>query len=285
MRVMIVDGYNKPSRERFDEVGMRPAWKLFEDLLLRYAPEAEVLPWLSSDEDTPDAFSDEELKQYDAILWPGCNLTIYHDQPEVQRHKNLCKQAFELGIPQFGSCWAVQLACVVAGGVVEANPKGREMGIARNIALTEAGKKHPMYAGKPPVFSAFESHDDHVTQLPEGATVLAGNPWSAVQSVEVRLGKGVMVTTQYHTEYDLNEMARLIEARDEKLIKLGFFRNADDLRGYVAGLDALAKEPSRWDLRWQYSIDDDILDDTTRELEFKNWLHAFVLNGHANQEK
>ena len=70
------------------------------------------------------------------------------------------KNIMEAGIPQIGSCWGIQLANYAAGGKVEPHPKGREMGIATKIRLTEEGKKHPMFNGKPEVYSHFVSHDD-----------------------------------------------------------------------------------------------------------------------------
>lgn len=62
----------------------------------------------------------------------------------------LSRDAYEIGLPQFGSCWAAQIAVYAAGGKVAANPKGREMGIARKIYLTDAGRIHPLMEGKPP---------------------------------------------------------------------------------------------------------------------------------------
>ena len=58
------------------------------------------------------------------------------------------------------------MAVVAAGGTVRANPRGREMGIARKIALTPEGRGHPLYAGKGSVFDAFISHVDEITHLP-----------------------------------------------------------------------------------------------------------------------
>lgn len=274
-RFLIPDGYNKESRARFAEVRMRPAWQLYRDLLVKYVPDAEYDVWLSSDEETPDSYTIEELKQYDGILWPGCNLTVYHDVPEVKRHIDTCQKGFEAGIPQFGSCWAIQVAAVACGGECGACDKGREMGVGQKVLLNEDGVTHPMYAGKPRVFSHFMSHDDEVKRMPEGGTVLASNGWSKVQSASFKYRNGEMWAVQYHPEYDLNEVARLIEARDEKLIKLGFFKDLAALKEYTGRLDALVAEPDRKDFRWQLGIDDDIMDDGIRELEFANWVKHF----------
>jgi len=62
----------------------------------------------------------------------------------VRGQLDLARAAFAARVPSFGSCWAAQIAVVAAGGIVRANPRGREMGIARKIALTPEGRGHPM---------------------------------------------------------------------------------------------------------------------------------------------
>ena len=62
---------------------------------------------------------------------------------------NIARVGFEKGIPQFGSCWAAQVAVHVVGGKVSPHQGGREIGISRRIQLNQAGTDHPMYQGKP----------------------------------------------------------------------------------------------------------------------------------------
>ncbi|MCX8066122.1 MAG: gamma-glutamyl-gamma-aminobutyrate hydrolase family protein [Candidatus Hydrogenedentes bacterium] len=274
-RFLIVDGYPPESREQFNQVGMRLAGVLYADLLVKYLPEAEYDIWYSSDEGAVEP-TDEQLSRYVAVIWPGCNLTIYHDDPRVYKHIRLCHRCYEAGIPQIGSCWGIQLANYVAGGKVEAHPKGREMGIATKIRLTEEGKKHPMFKGKPEVFSHLVSHDDYVTKLADGAILLAGNDWSPVQACEVHYKNGIFWATQYHPEYNLYEMARLIIAREQKLIQQGMFRDHEDLIVYVTRLEMVYQNPSLKYIRWQYKIDDDLIDDRIRECEFINWIETIV---------
>ena len=87
------------------------------------------------------------LSFFDAIAWTGCSLSAYSDDPNVKKQIALVKKAFQLGIPQYGSCWAAQIAVVAAGGKVDKSPKGREMGVGRRIELTKEGLRHPMYKG------------------------------------------------------------------------------------------------------------------------------------------
>jgi len=284
LKFIILDGYPKTSREQFDTVGMRKAGVLYADMLLQHMPDAKYDIFYSSDEgvELPNA---EELKQYDGVLWPGCNLTVYHDDDErVTKLVDLCKRAYEVGVPQFGSCWAAQIAVYAAGGEIKPNPKGREIGLARKVYLTPEGLKHPMYEGKPPVFDGFISHDDEITKLPEGGESLASNEFTKIQSVSIKHKKGVFWAPQYHPEYDLHEVARLIIAREEKLTKQNYFKGHDDLMTYVEDLEKIFDDNSRKDLRWKYGIDDDVLSDDIRQLEFKNWLNKLVIP-HSEKSK
>jgi len=285
LNFIIIDGYPKTSREQFDEVGMTKAGELYAKLLIQHLPDAKYNIFYSSDPGVvlPNA---EELKKYDGVLWPGCNLTVYHDHDErVTKMVDLCKAAYEVGVPQFGSCWAVQIAVYAAGGEVKPNPRGREMGLARKVFLTPEGINHPMYEGKPPVFDGFISHDDEVTKLPEGGKWLASNDFTRVQAVEVKHKKGIFWAPQYHPEYDLHEVARLIIAREEKLIKQNYFSSKNDLMNYVEDLEKIFTNKNNKDLRWKYGIDEDVLDDKIRQLEFVNWLNKVVVPISNNKEK
>ncbi|HOZ49264.1 MAG TPA: type 1 glutamine amidotransferase [Candidatus Hydrogenedentes bacterium] len=277
LRFFVLDGYSKESRDQFDRVGMRLAGVLYEDLVKDYLPDAACDIWYSSDPDAPPPPSDDALKAYDAVIWPGCNLTVYEDDPRVKKHLELAARAYELGVPQFGSCWGIQIAAYTAGGKVAPHPDGREMGLARYIQVTDAGKNHPMFGGKPPVYCHFVSHDDHIVELPKGALRLAGNYHSAVQAIAVEHKNGVFWATQYHPEYNLHEVARLILARIPRLLKQGFFRDEESARSYSARLDELYADPGRKDLRWRYDIGPDVLDHSIRTCEFRNWLDKIVL--------
>jgi GMP synthase (glutamine-hydrolysing) len=277
LRFLIVDGYPKVSREEFDSVGMTQAGHLYAVMLIQNLHDAEYEILYTSDpgEEIPEK---EALNKYNGILWPGCNLTVYNTEDErVIKMLDLVTRAYEVGVPQFGSCWAAQIAVCAAGGKVASNPKGKEMGIARKIHLTTDGQNHPMFEGKPKVFDGFISHDDIITELPEGAVNLATNDFSEVQAVAVQHKQGIFWAVQYHPEYNLHEMARLIVARQEKLIQGDYFRSLEEVDHYTELLEIIAADPSRKDLRWQLGIDDDLLLDSVRQCEFVNWLQSVVI--------
>lgn len=275
-RYLIIDGYSKESRDALGAAGMQTAWQLYVNLLKTYVPEAEYDILLPSDPGVSMP-TNEEINSFAGVLWTGCNLCIMDtDNPSVASQILLAERVYEVGVPSFGSCWGLQMSAVAAGGKVIENPKGREMGIAHKIILTAEGLKHPMYEGKAPVFDAFISHDDMVSEVPPGGVVLSGNDFTHIQSLSVTHKKGTFWSVQYHPEYDLNEMASLIVAREEKLTKLGFFKGHDDLQQLVDRMGLLHREQDRKDLRWQLAIDDDVLDDTVRQCEFANWIEKLV---------
>jgi GMP synthase (glutamine-hydrolysing) len=225
-----------------------------------------------------DMPSGKDLHDYAGIIWTGCNLSIYDTaNRSVSSQIALARNAYEVGVPSYGSCWGIQMAAVAAGGEVKPNPKGREMGLARKIHQRPQAYNHPMFEGKPRVFEGFVSHDDMVTKIPPGGTLLARNSFANIQALAVTHKSGTFWATQYHPEYNLHEMARLIVAREKKLIAAGFFRGHEDLMDLVDRMEALAAEPDRKDLRWQLAIDDDVLSDAIRQCEFVNWLHKLVL--------
>ena len=276
LRLCIVNGYPEKNREVLTQAGVCGADELYYRAFGALIPGIRLETLYIADLDVPLP-SAREIEAYDAVVWTGSNLTIYEDDPRVTRQIEFCQRVFNVGRPQFGSCWGVQMAATAAGGEVRKNPRGREMGFARKIMLTPEGRKHPMYEGKPPVFDGFISHLDEVTRLPPAATLLATNEHTRVQALEVRHKNGVFWSTQYHPEYELYEMARLFIARGENLIKEGFFADRAALENRVERMQTLARDPNRKDLRWDLAISDDILDDGLRRLELRNWLDKLVI--------
>lgn len=281
LKFLVADGYGRASRIELGESGMSTAGELYKKMLLQIAPNSQV------DIATPadaEAYIPKgvELKSYDGVALTGSNLSVLEpDNPAVRSQLDFQREVFKQGVPSFGSCWALQVGTVVAGGKVGLNPKGREMGFARKIRLTTAGRKHPLYQNKNDVFDGFASHEDEIFVPPPNSQVLAGNSISDVQSMEINCGNGVMWALQYHPEYDTREMAALMRCRDERLIGMGFFTDKQDLADYTTKLDQVCDSPNRKDLRWSLGIDSDILDQKVRQVEVFNWINSLVLpNSH-----
>ncbi len=274
--ICIINGYPASSRATLSKVGMKHAHELYKNFLHKYVPTARVDLLFPADVDATLP-TGAEIASYDAFIWTGSDLTIYKDDPRVTRQVELCRAIYKAGIPQFGSCWGIQMAAVAAGGEVKRNPKGREWGIARNICRTEEGKHSLLLKGKPNCYDAFIMHLDEVTRIPPGGKLLATNEHTRVQALAVHYLKGTFWATQYHPEYNLYEMSQLIAARAAALVKEGFFTNEAEVRLYAEKMEQLHKTPNDKVLRAELDIGDDIIDPQIREQELRNWIDYLVL--------
>ncbi|KPJ79076.1 MAG: hypothetical protein AMJ54_00960 [Deltaproteobacteria bacterium SG8_13] len=273
----ILNGYPKASRENFDLAGVGHPHDFFKDFLNRYVQKVtvDVLFVADAGETLPAGAG---LTSYDGYIWTGSDLTIYStDDFRVSRQIELAREIYRAGVPSYGSCWGIQMAAVAAGGDVAKNPKGREWGIARRIVRTEDGRRSSMLAGKPDRYDGFIMHLDEVTRLPSGATLLATNEHTRVQALEVRYAKGIFWASQYHPEYNLQEMARLIAARAEPLVAEGFFKDTAQVRSHARDLQTLHEQPNSTELREKLAIGSDILTAEIREQELRNWMDFLVL--------
>lgn len=273
-KLLVMEGYDPAGMARLAEVGATQASVLYKRMLARYVDEGQIEIAEISAKQAPDI----DINAYAGVCWTGSNLFFSEMDDVVQRHVDHCREFFAAGIPQIGSCWGAQLAAVAAGGKCELNPKGREFGIGRKILLSDAGRDHPMFRGKRPVFDGFESHADVVTELPAGAILLASNSFTEVQALDVRYGKGRFWAFQYHPEYDFAEIAQLTLARQEGLIKQGSFRDSLSANEFIGDMQALNQDPNRPDLRWKWGVDEDLTNAGYRTLEVRNWLEYFFGN-------
>ncbi len=277
LSIAILNGYPKDSRERFDASDVGHPHDMYAQFLKSYVPLASIDIIFIADLDSALP-SGTNLQSYDGYIWTGSDLTIYHtDDERVTRQVELARAIYEAGVPSYGSCWGIQMAAYAAGGEVRKNPRGREWSIARNITRTEAGKAHPLLHGKPDIYHGFIMHLDEVVTLPAGATLLATNGHTHVQALEVKHKNGTFWATQYHPEYTFFEMARLIRARANPLVKEGFFASTDDVQDYADAMFELAANPDDPALRQRFDVGPDIIDPQYRQAELRNWIDFLVL--------
>ena len=275
-RLLVIEGNSPQTTAEHVAAGGTPASKGYSDLL------RELLPGVSVDICYPGELSallpeGSSLEGYDGIAITGSSLHIYNGGPEVTRQIELVRAALKTGTPLFGSCWGLQVITAAAGGSVRKNPKGRELGFGRRIRLTEAGRKHPMYAGKLDVFNAPTVHLDEVESLAPGTTVLATNEVSDVQSAEIRTNGSTAWAVQYHPEYPLREIAAIVRRIGPRLIDEGFFADKADIKIFAQDLDTLDRDPGCKRLAWRHGISKNVLDKKLRVGEIANWIEFQVL--------
>ena len=216
------------------------------------------------------------LESYDGVTMTGSALNIYNGGVPVTRQVELAKAVFAAGVPFFGSCWGLQVAVTAAGGEVRANPRGREFGFARRILLSDAGREHALFAGKPVAFEAPTIHRDEIASLPAGAAALAVNDFG-IQAASFNHGRGTFWGVQYHPEYDYIDIAAAAERYGQTLVTEGMFSDIAGLQAFAGELRALQASPSDTTLLWKHGLGPAMRSEGLRLLEIRNWLDAYVL--------
>ena len=222
-----------------------------------------------------------ELKDFDAVFLTGSPLHVYDDTPEVRRQLDFMRAVFASGTPSFGSCAGLQVAVVAAGGTVRKMPERMEAGIARRIVATDAGRQHPLLAGRPPTWDAAAIHGDEVETLPPGSVLLASNAVTHVQAAEIRYDRGVFWGVQYHPELALGEIAVALKRQTDDLVEAGLAESSDDVETRAGQLTALHRDPARRSLWWILGVDAELADEARRRTEIRNFLN-YLARGEAD---
>ncbi len=270
LNLLIVEGNSPEINARLRELGARLQSELFE-ALLREAPDVRTETLFAADE-AVSLPPEEKLAAYDGILWTGAALNLPKGEPAALRQVELARRALRAGAFIYGSCWGLQVVAVACGGRVIPNPRGREIGIARDITLTDAGRRHPLLRGRPGRFDALAVHRDIVAPLPEDTlTVLAGNDLCPIQAAELRLGKGRFWGVQYHPEYDFLDLAAAFRRYAPALVEEGLFPDLEAVEAEARRYESAAAAGPATGLA---AIPTALADPAFRTLEIHNWLAA-----------
>jgi GMP synthase (glutamine-hydrolysing) len=269
LRILIVEGNTATRNAQIRAQGGRPYAEIHDTVIAELAPAIRCSTVRPCEDTVLDIRNRIDLAAFDGVVWTGSSLHAYDGTPEAHRQIDLFGEIFETGLPILGSCWGLQVMTVALGGIVRRNPKGREIGIARDILLTDIGVAHPMFRGKPARFDSIAMHLDEVESLPRGGLVLAGNAASSVQAVVLERDERCFWGTQYHPEFDLQALALGMQRAAGDLIREGFFPSASALDTAYRSFLEIHANPAACSI---FGIDESVLDPARRHLEIGNWL-------------
>ena len=162
----------------------------------------------------------------DAFVMTGSSASVTERAPWMLRAEELLRRIAAARVPLLGICFGHQMIAQALGGLVERNPRGREIGTVRLERLAD----DPLFAGLPRVFDVNATHVDAVTRLPPGAEVLATTALDPAACF--RVGPRVIVV-QFHPEFDADVMRRYLVARAHLVRQEG--GDPDALRANVHG--------------------------------------------------
>lgn len=194
----------------------------------------------------------------------GSGVSWSVDAPEGRPLRHTMEAVFAAGLPVVGSCNGMQLGALLLGGRIGASPKGMELGIARDVKMTEAGRAHAMMAGRRDGFCVPCIHRDEVQDLPAGAVLTASNDHSPIQAFSCETGGVRFWGMQYHPELPARTVA-------------GYLRGGGT--GLFAGRDAdiaasLAAAETDADAANRFGTTPQELAPEQRTVEVGNWVRS-----------
>lgn len=164
-----------------------------------------------------DARSAESLpdpSRFAGVIITGSASSVTERAPWILRAETYLAGMVEAEQPLLGICFGHQLLGQALGGLVERNPRGREMGTVELRILQD----DPLLDRSITPALAHATHVDSVTVLPPGARVLATTelePHAALRFGERAWG------VQFHPEFDELVMSEYIQTRSELLRQEG----------------------------------------------------------------
>lgn len=152
--------------------------------------------WCTVELDTGDRVPD--LNDFDLLVAMGGPMDVWQEDlyPWLALEKAAIRHwVKDLGRPYLGICLGHQLLAAALGGVVRLMDRP-EIGIGE-VTLTDAGRRDPLFAGFAPPVETFQWHGAEISQLPDGADILAINSSCPIQAF--RYGAHAY-GLQYHVE-------------------------------------------------------------------------------------
>jgi len=167
---------------------------------------------------------------YDGFVVSGSRSSVYDREEWQAPLREWVNEALERDIPALGVCWGHQFLADVLGGSVE-DMGEYEIGYRKVERVGDSA----LLDGLDDAFTVFTTHSDTVTELPEGAELLAENDYGVHG-----FRKGGAFGVQFHPEYDPETARHVTEGKEDQLSDA---RMADVLDGitdenYAAAVEA-----------------------------------------------
>ncbi len=179
--------------------------RMFEQLFSRQPIAAEFRVYNVMNGDSP---ADDE--RFDAYLVTGSKADSFGTDPWIQTLKAYLLTLYERGEKLLGVCFGHQLLALTLGGKAERAEKGWGVGVHRYSLAAHAPWMDPEVSE----LTLLISHQDQVTELPEGATVIASSDFCPNAAYHIR---DQVLCFQGHPEFVHDYSRALLDARQDYL--------------------------------------------------------------------
>jgi GMP synthase (glutamine-hydrolysing) len=175
------------------------------------------------------------------IIISGSPSMITENHTWSKKTKEWLKPHLEMQTPILGVCYGHQLLARLLGGIVDWNPKGREIGAVK-MKLTENAKDDPLfaeyYATNQRSLELYASHMQSVIYLPENIKVLGK---TKLDSHHCFSYNNHLWGFQFHPEFNAEITTSFLKARSEYLISEGldYQQHLDSVKESSIGSDLL----------------------------------------------
>lgn len=139
-----------------------------------------------------------DLDRYDVVLLGGSgDYSVARGGPWLPGALEAMASLVEMSKPTFASCWGFQAMARALGGEVVTDRSRAEVGTV-TLELTPAGERDPVFGPLGKRFDVQIGHEDIVTALPAGTTLLASS--ERVENEAFRFDGKPIYCTQFHPE-------------------------------------------------------------------------------------
>jgi GMP synthase-like glutamine amidotransferase len=146
----------------------------------------------------------EHVSDYDGYIITGSPKSVHGDEPWIARLLAFIRTASASSAHLFGACFGHQAIALALGGTVEKSTKGWGLGTHKTHYTDMAEWMVPAQQD----MTLFAAHEDQVTKLPEGATLLGGDAFCPIGAY--RIGNNIFAT-EYHPEMTKDFVAGLLD--------------------------------------------------------------------------
>ena len=175
---------------------------------------ARALAIQPDDCDTVDLLSTRpsstQLDTSDVVLLGGSGDYSATGEGEwLDRSLDVLRELVQRNQPAFACCWGFQAMARAMGGTVVNNPDTAEVG-THQLFVTQAGRNDPVFGSLGQSFPAQMGHEDCVSVLPRGTTLLAFSERNTHQAF--RVDDAPIYCTQFHPELTRTDLHQRVKA-------------------------------------------------------------------------